>query len=145
MNISEKIKSIDDQMRRLAKQRRWIKKHGEKLALLPESVLCADYVDFDNLPHAEVIKVIRTLGGKWSKRANSATGGYANTINYETVVDGVPVRCYAGKPPPSCRIIEVEELIPEKVIPAHTIKVKKMVCKPELSAEIAIASGVPVV
>lgn len=140
MKIDPELARLAAEIERTKGRIKWLKKHRKKLEALPEASVYGSQIDFDNLPHAEVIKVIRTLGGKYKKSKNSQEG----KIDYVGEVDGVTVRCWAGEPPPSCRMIEVEEYIPEKVIPAHveparTIKRLKMVCTPEPAAQIAIA------
>jgi len=88
-------------------------------------------VDFDNLPHADVVKVMLALPGRWNKTPGSSEG----TINYEAEIDGVNVRCWCGEPPPSCKIVEVEEVVPAQ--PETRRMVKKMICKEPEAAEVA--------
>lgn len=85
-------------------------------------------VDFDNLEHKDVIRVVRSLGGKWDKTTNSHAVAGEIRVDYAREVDGVQVRCWAGKPPPSCRLVEYEEIIPEQIIPAKVVKRTKLVC-----------------
>lgn len=136
MTTQEKIDFLLREIRRLGKQIRWLRKHQVKLEALPTSVTCgSEKVDFENLSHADVIKVIRAFGGKWKKEPIGD-----NQINYVTDIDGLLVRCWRGEPPPNCRVIEVEEMIPERVIPAQVIKRKKLVCQPAFAATIAMAA-----
>lgn len=97
-----------------------------------------DQIDFDKLTHKEVIQVIKALGGKWKKEVNAQL---KETVDYTQDIDGMRVRCWQGQPPPSCRIVEVEE-----VIPAHTVQVpeqkrviRKMVCSGQDPLVVAIA------
>ncbi len=137
MNVDEQVNILRKRVVDLRAQIKWLKNHGKKLAEVNGQVIPIydNQFDLDNLPHKEVVKLIRALGGKWKKSA-SAT---ANRINYETMVDGMIVRCWAGEPPPSCKIVEVEELVPEKVIPAHTRKVTKMICQGNGTDPLAMA------
>lgn len=132
MKIDSEVKTILGQIQLLRRRLKWLREHKKLLAGLPQGSMCGDSLDFDRLPHKEVIRVIRNLGGKWVKTANNhmapAGGEIGQGIDYTASLDGMQVRCYAGAPPPSCRIVEVEEHVPERVIPAHTIKVKKMIC-----------------
>lgn len=132
MKIDNEVKSIQAQIKMLRNRIKWLREHKKLLHQLPQGSMCGNSLDFDRLPHAEVIKVIRTVGGKWDKTPNNhmapSGGELGQGIDYQRNVDGVQIRCYAGAPPPSCRIVEVEEHIPERIIPAHTIKVKKMIC-----------------
>jgi hypothetical protein len=136
MNVSYEITQVRAQLDKLIARLAWLEQHRAKLEALPNASFCADMLDFDHLPHADVVSVVRTLGGKWKK-----TPSYLDSskIDYQTKVGDVTVRCYQGQPPPSCKIVEVEELVPEQVIPAHTRKVLKTICKPSLEAEIAFA------
>ena len=86
----------------------------------------SDGLHFYGLTHDQVIAGIRILGGKWSKKL-----GDSGTIDYlrDEPMDGLTVAFYNGAPPPSCKIVEEEVEVPEKVIPAHTTKVRRMVCK----------------
>ncbi len=81
---------------------------------------------FFSLTHEQTIAVIRIFGGKWTKKLSEG-----QTIDYkrDEPIDGQPVKIYWGEPPPSCKIVEEEIEVPEQVVPAHTRKVKRMVCK----------------
>lgn len=136
MNIDEEIKEIVSQIRTLGQRIRWLRRNRARLEkVAKQGNLFGGRLDFDRLSHKEVIQTIKAIGGKWKKTPGHEPG----KIDYTTEIEGVEVKCWAGEPPPSCRIIEVEELIPEVTIPAHTKKVRKMVCAPELPAQIAIA------
>lgn len=137
MNVTAEIERIGAEIKTRVERIKWLKKHRSKLDNLPHVSPSSPSgaIDFDRLSHADVVKVIKTLGGKWKKRPSAD-----NTIDYEAVIGGVPIRCYQGQPPPSCKIIEVEEFVPEVVIPASVRKVKKMICHPEVGAVIASAA-----
>ena len=142
MRIEPEIKILMAEIRLRIQKIRWLRRHRAKLELAPDGRFCGEYLDFDYLPHKRTIEVVRTIGGKW-KKTPAICEHLSNKIDYTTELEGVKVRVYAGDPPPSCRIVEVEELIPEQVIPAHVKKVRKMVCQPELSAVIATARKEP--
>jgi len=125
MDVQKEISRIRDEIKIRAKRMAWLRSHKAQLEQLPEGKLFSGYAfDFDNLSHADTIKVIRTLGGKWTKTPTA--GVEVGRIDYQTQIDGVQVRCWAGHPPPSCRVVEVEEIVP--AVPARVIKVKKMIC-----------------
>lgn len=96
-------------------------------ARVPESLAkkcnvqnCA-WLDFDNLSREEAVEIMLVLNaGTWTKQLNYSSEAL---IDYEAVVDGVRVRLWAAAPPDSCRVIEVEE-----VIPATTMIRRKLVC-----------------
>lgn len=137
MNVTEEIELLQLEIEHRLKRIEWLKSNQAKLEPLPRLMFMAcEQVDFDNLSHPEVVKVIRTFGGKWKKEPASD-----NTIHYTTKLpDGMTVRCFKGQPPPSCKIIEVEEHVPAQVIPATVRKVRKLVCLPEVGAIIASAA-----
>lgn len=129
MNVDLEIKNLIEANKRNHEKIRWLRKHRAQLEPVPlQGQMYGDHnVDFNLLPHADVIKVIRAVGGKWKKTLNTSADKKPR-IDYETEVDGYRIRCWAGEPPPTCRLVEVEEEIPEQVIPAHKIKKVKMVC-----------------
>jgi hypothetical protein len=108
--------------------------HGREIALLlkmasvidklPDDIAekadiyCGLQLDFNNLTREQSLIVISTLrAGKWQKSVNG------ENIDYETQIDGVTVRLWAAGPPDSCRVIEVEE-----IVPATTITRRRLVC-----------------
>jgi len=127
MNVGEQIGQLIEEIRLRAKLVRWVRKHAQLLSALPDVnfVVFGNRLDFDNLSHADIIKVIRAFGGKWQK---SESAGGIDKVDYKGEFDGKMVRFWAGEPPPSCRIVEVEEDVPEQVIPAHKKKVRKLIC-----------------
>jgi hypothetical protein len=110
----------------------WIKRHAAQLNRLAENGIVPSLFygnfDFDQLSHEKVIHVIQEFPGRWVKTLN-ATGAH---IDYTLNVDGRQLRCYMGEPPPSCRIIEVDEVVPAQ--PETIRKVKKLECGPEQAA-----------
>lgn len=102
------------------------------MALLPEelkeraSLVSASnggYLDLDNLNREEVSTVMHILSaGRWERQPSSTEG----CIDYTATVQGVKVRLYAAAPPNSCRMIEVEEVIPAQ--PEQRVKRRKLVC-----------------
>lgn len=94
-------------------------------ARVPEPNQYSEGLHFYGLNHDQVIAGIRILGGKWRKELNGEKIDY----HREEMMDGLHVCFYQGSPPPSCKIVEEEIEVPEKVIPAHVTKVKRMICK----------------
>lgn len=146
MKVKEEIERQMTELKSIRDRIKWLRSHKAELEKLPAGRMCGDTLDFDRLPHADVIKVVRTLGGKWHKSENKHADSSRTTIDYESDVSGRRVRCWGGEPPPSCRIVEVEEDVPEQVIPAHKRKVKKMICTGQEPVAVAIAQAmVPLV
>lgn len=140
MNVKTELEKLRDEIRRCVDRMQWIEAHKKALEELPEATFCGARLDFDRLEHAEVIKVVRKLGGKWKKTKN-VNANATPTIDYEAEVAGVTVRCWGGKPPPSCRLVEVEEDVPEQVIPAHKRKTLKMICTDNPEPLLAAMAG----
>ncbi len=137
MNVDNEIKQLMDECAVRQERIKWLMKHRDKLADAPKISWYGNQVDFDHLTHKEVVKVVRKFGGKWNKTATAVAG----KINYQTEIEGTIVRCYEAEAPPSCKLIEVEEHVPEKIIPAHTVKKLVMKCHPDVGAVIATAAA----
>ena len=121
--VDTEIERLVGRIAALNQKVEWLRQHREKLAEVPKiSIGWMDTIDFDNLTHSEVIQVIQALGGTWSKELNADK----TKVDYTATIDGESVRCWAGEPPPSCRIVQVEEVIPAQ--PARTQMVSKLVC-----------------
>lgn len=83
-------------------------------------------IDFDDLSHEDVIRVLSTFGGKWTK--TPADGEPKIHYVRDEPINGLTIRCWSGTPPPNCQIVEEEVEVPEEVVPAHTKLVRKLVC-----------------
>ena len=120
---------IREQMRPLEEWSAWLILNRDKVNQLepcPEILDSSNgmVLDLNYLTHDEIIKVIQIFPGKWDKELN---GARINYINREA-----KVRCYAGEPPPSCRLVEEEIEIPPQ--PARKEKRFRLVCKDETAA-----------
>ncbi len=83
-------------------------------------------LDIDHLTREEVIIAMRTLsGGKWTKTVNQHE---AKALDYTTVMNGITIRLWAAAPPETCRVVEVEEIIPAQ--PERRTIVRKLICNP---------------
>lgn len=114
------IKDAHVKIEELLKFINWLQKHKALLDLLPfQPVFVSNHCDFDCLPHDGVLQVIKAFNaGKWLKTPNGEA-----TVDYETEIDGMIVRCWHGEPPPSCKIVEEQVLVP-----ARLETVRKLVC-----------------
>lgn len=130
MNVEAEIVKCRADIAAAEKRIEWFAKHREALEATPSDgyfYAPMNTIDFDRMPHEKVIAVIRSLGGRWTKELNTAVEG---RIDYTAEVDGMKVRCYAGEPPPNCKIVEVLEEVPEvPAVPATVRTVRKLVCK----------------
>lgn len=122
MNVQDEIDRLKEQIANKNSHIKWLEKHRAKLESLPPASIndFIGWLDFDNLSHELVMEVVKGFGGKWEK---CVSFGSQDRIDYSTWFDGFRVRCYAGQPPPACKIVEVEELVP-----ASVRKVRKLVC-----------------
>lgn len=118
------IDQLNEQISQRESMVKWLSSRQtvlEELAV-PMS-LCNEKVDFDNLSHDDVIKVIKAFpGAKWTKTPSSLGG----KVDYTTQIEGVSLRCYSGEPPPNCRIVEEEMHVP--AIPSRVEIIRKLVC-----------------
>lgn len=89
--------------------------------LTVEAQMFGSQIDFDNLSHAQIIQVIKAIGGKWKKTPND------ERVDYLTVKNGITIRCWKGEPPPNCHVEEVLVTIPAQ--PERVVTQKKLVCK----------------
>lgn len=119
--IQRQLDAVRLEQKRLA----WLLEHEEVLKSLPPADFFSDKLDFDNLPHEGVMRVILAFPGTWRKEVHSS----GTTINYELDSSPFSIRCYSGAPPPNCKIVESEEEVP--AIPASKRTVRKLVCKEE--------------
>lgn len=125
MTTKDKLLStINDRQQDLDSQREMVEALSEPLSQLDLDAMLygSTQLDFDGLSHAEVVKVIRAFGGKWSKTPSDNA-----TVDYLATVDGFTIRCWQGKPPPNCKIVEEDVLIPAQ--PERMGKIRKLVCK----------------
>ena len=118
------IQLLNASIAQLARRRDWIAIHAdliEQVDVIPSGY---DMVfDFDYLTHDKIILVIQLFPGKWEKSLD----GEKITYTREEV-EGVTIRCYRGEPPPSCKIVEEEVVVPEHVVPETKKLVRKLVC-----------------
>lgn len=123
--IDSEIETTKNTLERQAEVRSWVDQNQERFTDLPTASLCGDYIDFDNLTHAEIMTVILRFGGKWDRTPNNGK------INYtRRKMDDCPlrIRCYNGTPPPGCRIEYEEVTVPAQ--PARVERRAKLNCKP---------------
>lgn len=106
----------------------WMARNSGALAGLAEIGIRPTYygysVDFDWLSHEKVMAVVKAFPGKWKKELNY---GQQDKIDYSITFDGLEIRCGAGEPPPSCRIIEEEV-----EVPATKRIVRRLECSPAI-------------
>lgn len=125
------LKQLKRQIIEWNEQRKWFKAYGKDLDKTGfDFSFFGGRIDFNNLKHEQIVHVMKVLKlGKWTKTSNYN----GTTIDYAADFHGKRVCCYAGEPPPNCKIVEVEVEVP--AIPAHTVKKNKLVC---------VEKGVPV-
>lgn len=128
--INETIATMERELKERKTTLAWVKKHRH---LFDELGITGQFwgasVDFNCLPHNQVVKVMRTFkAGKWDKRPSAQDA----RVDYTATFDGKTIRCYAGEPPPSCHI--VEELV---MVPSRQEIVRKLVCPKAAITQVA--------
>ena len=122
-DYNETIEYLEGRRRLIEDKIAWFKQHGPVLSEFPRPTVGMSLpIDFDCLPHNQVIGVIKALGGTWKKTVNPD----GIRVDYQATIDGQEVRCWAGEPPPSCKIVEVETTIPAQ--PEKKVITRKLVC-----------------
>lgn len=131
MNIADQVETLKERIRQAERQIAALTRMAELLPHIEEAPdAYADQLDFNRLPRASVVAVMQGLAaGKWTRTVSTADDGTLDYTN-ETMFPGVKVRLWAAEPPPSCRVVECEELVPEHVVPAQRKIVKKVICEP---------------
>lgn len=124
--INDKITEYTARIETLNRMAAWYKNNEEKfIDIAPTSINPLQLgLDYDNLSHEDVMRVIKAVGGKWDKAISQAGG---NRIDYTTEVDGYQLRCWAGKPPETCKLVEKTRVIPAQ--PEREEKYFELVCK----------------
>jgi|ERR1700722_1194732 len=120
------LEQLDSHIATLARRRAAIlllQPQIDAIGLAPE--LCGEYLDYNHLPHSDVILVISGFGGKWTKTLQDE--GRINYVRDEQI-NGLNIRCWYGQPPPNCQIIEEEVDVPEEIRPAHKEIRRRLVC-----------------
>jgi hypothetical protein len=129
--IAEQLDTAQKEIQNILRVKTFIDSLSEQVRNeLPEGYVFGEKIDFDNLPHADVIRVIQLLGGKWTK-----TPGEDAKIHYETTINGVNVRCYSGEPPANCKIVEEQITIPAQ--PEKQVTRRRLVCVEPVQVEAA--------
>jgi hypothetical protein len=104
------------------------------LLTIPHPYSWASYnqsIDFDYPDREATLAIIKAFGGKWDKVVNG------DKVNYSTTTsNGLRIRIYGGTPPPSCKIIEVEEYVP--AVPATTRTVRILQCVEPVDGPVSI-------
>lgn len=95
----------------------------QNLDITAEPQVWEGQIDFNHLPHEQIIELIKAVGGKWDKVPTSGVDG---KIDYSTEVNGLKIRCWAGQPPPNCKLVEVLETIPDQ--PERIVTRMKLQC-----------------
>jgi len=83
---------------------------------------CGIYVDVNNPTQEQKSAVMLKFPGTWHKAYNHAIGTIHYTLN--DVAEGINLRLFGAPPPPSCKVVETFETVPE-----HRQKVYKIECE----------------
>lgn len=124
--IDNEIQKAQTWLQKLSDLRYWIECRAEAFKDLPEYSIYDFGIDFDNLPHSDVMKVVKAFPGKWEKKLSPLSG--VPRIDYEITDEGFKIRCWKGEPPPSCKLVKKTVQVPEQIIPAHEQETVELVC-----------------
>jgi hypothetical protein len=92
-------------------------------------------IDFNNLSHADALRVMKALNaGRWER----SESGYEGHLDYTAKLNGWVVRLWAAGPPDSCRVVEEEYEIP--AVPARVGKRKRVICNKTAEPETVVES-----
>jgi hypothetical protein len=88
---------------------------------------CSSGINLRGATRDELMLFLKIFGGKWNKEVNTY---YPDKIDYHQTIphpfivnDFITIKATMAEPPPSCKIVEVEEMVPGSIR-----KVRKMVC-----------------
>lgn len=126
MKSSESLlNTLNYELNQIQDKINWVILNKEKLDTLDSDEFAISIVgmgiDFDNLSHEKVIKLVQLFPGKWDKEP------CGHRVHYTLQQGNFRLRCYAGEPPPNCKIVEVEEVIPAQ--PERIEKRRRLVCQ----------------
>lgn len=120
-------KNIDDQIEQLMARKDAVQRLSDKIGELDFEVQVTGskkLLDMDCLTHPQIVTLIgRLSAGKWIKSPKWGKIDYTN----DAVIPGFTVRFWSGEPPPSCKLVEEEVVVP--TVPAHKEKRVRLVCK----------------
>jgi hypothetical protein len=124
--LEQEIKEENSRRDKFDKCVSWLQTHAEELdaaGVEAEIYTYTNSIDFNNLPHNKIVKVMVIVkGGEWKKEYRD------NVIDYTTTVGGLSFRCWAGEPPSNCILVEELVVIPSTYVPEHTEKRLKLQC-----------------
>jgi hypothetical protein len=123
--LEQEIKDENNRRGKFVKCVIWLQTHAEELDA--ESIEAEIYtgcsLEFNHLPHDKIVKVMAIVkAGKWEKTYRD------KVIDYTTTIDGLSFRCWAGEPPPNCKLVEELVVVPSTYVPEHTEKRLKLQC-----------------
>jgi len=122
--INDLVESIKSSTDRLA----WYIKHNldPRLAGLDYELMYGGLLDFNQPDRETTLEIIKRFPGKWQKEESRGMMHYMLVLT-EPIFDSIiRLRIFNGKPPPSCKVV-VEEV----VIPEHKEKRQRIVCDTE--------------
>lgn len=128
------LKNIDNTILELNKSLNWsyyarafVLEHLATFDQLPDATCFGTYIDFNSLPHDQVMEVVKAFPGRWKKEPDgNGKIHYSITLRNSSKVTElieIVIRCYSGEPPPNCKVIYEDVLVP-----ARTERRAKMIC-----------------
>lgn len=130
---------IQDQVKKAAIVQFFRKQIDEVCEVFTELRVECDSRELEIYPQndEEKFKVLESFGGIWNKELETYNEGKLKYVQEFTHPADDNDKCFVilrgANPPPSCRIEEVQELVP--AVPESYRTVKKIVCKEEVEVE----------
>lgn len=131
MTIKDRIELCRSGMEWSQKQLAWYEKHRKALEPLGVDVqyYMTNHVDFNECNREQTLAILKMFPGTWEKSVDGERMDYTLKLPPgERVLDCTMVRIWGGTPPETCRIVEEVEEVPERIEPAHTRTVRRIVC-----------------
>lgn len=120
----ELIEMLNKKRQTIAKQIEYIRQHADKInAVGVKPSIFGTGIDFDNVPRSKVGQLLQAFGGKWDKKLNSHE---KTKLDYVQDVGGITVRLWKADPPPTCKLVAKQVVIP--AVPERIETKYELVC-----------------
>lgn len=131
------VRSLRLRIQNLQLKLEWLIKHQAVLEPMGLTTIMPldSTMDIDNPTREQVVAIIQALPGEWKKELN---GSNPTKIDYSARIGGQTVRLWCSPPPPSCKIVEREMIVP--AVAEHKRIVRVLQCSetepaPELAPQ----------
>lgn len=127
MNKEEYLKELDEFIDSALRMKKLVEKVFESSEEdLSMSLYCFSKQIYFSFSAQADFKRIRHMTRKWDKELDSE-----GELRYRTKIDGIELICHVAEAPPSCRFVIETVEVAERIVPAHTKTVKRLICNEE--------------